>query len=80
MDFSGAEKTGKYLKTPFLSRKSIYTHFPGAGEVFIYTYLESDIPEKYLYTPFLSDPVGPMHVKCKLTQSMFVLFFFSIFY
>ena len=44
------EKLGKYLKTPFRRRKSIYTHFSGALEVLIYTYLA---PEKYLYTPEL---------------------------
>ena len=42
------EKPGKYLKTPFRRRRSIFTHFSGAGEVFIYTSLA---PEKYLYTP-----------------------------
>src|SRR6218665_2451895 len=29
------EKSGKYLKTPFRRRRSIYTHFSGAGEVLI---------------------------------------------
>src|SRR6218665_2548656 len=48
------EKHGKYLKTPFRRRKSIYTHFSVAGEVLIYTYLapeRPEKPEKYLYTP-----------------------------
>ena len=45
------EKPGKYLKTPFRPRRSIYTHFSGAREVIIYTYLASERPEKYLYTP-----------------------------
>ena len=48
------EKPGKYLKTPFRRRRSIYTHLSGAGEVLIYTYLapeRSEKPEKYLYTP-----------------------------
>jgi len=51
------DKLGKYLKTPFQRRRSIYTHFIGAGEVFIYTYLAPERPkkpeklEKYLYTP-----------------------------
>jgi len=50
---------GKYLKTPFRRRRSIYTHFSGAGEVLIYTYLaperpeRPEKPEKYLYTPAL---------------------------
>jgi len=42
------------LKTPFRRRRSIYTHFYGAGEVLIYTYLapkRPEKPEKYLYTP-----------------------------
>ena len=45
-----------YLKTPFRPRKSIYTHFFGAGEVLICTYLAPERPEKpenYLYTPIL---------------------------
>ena len=49
--FSAPEKPGKYLETP-----SIYTHFSGAGEVLIYTYLapeRPEKPEKYLYTPLL---------------------------
>src|SRR6218665_3718953 len=29
------EKPGKYLKTPFRRRRSIYTHFSGIGEVLI---------------------------------------------
>jgi len=29
------EKPGEYLKTPFRCRRSIYTHFSGAGEVLI---------------------------------------------
>jgi len=33
------EKPGKYLITPFRRRRSIYTHFSGAGEVLMYTYL-----------------------------------------
>ena len=51
------DKAGKYLKTPFRRRRSIYTHFSGAGEVLIYTYLapesleKPEKPEKYLYTP-----------------------------
>jgi len=45
------EKPGKYLKTPFWRRRSIYTCFSGAGEVLIYTYLALEKPEKYLYTP-----------------------------
>jgi len=48
------EKPGKYLKTPFRRRRSIYTNFSGAGEVLIYTYLapeRPEKPEKYLYTP-----------------------------
>src|SRR6218665_4038444 len=47
-------KPGMYLKTPFRRRRSIYTHFSGAGEVLIYTYLapeRPEKPEKYLYTP-----------------------------
>jgi len=45
------------LKTPFRRRRSINTHFSGAGEVLIYTYLAPERPEKpekpgkYLYTP-----------------------------
>src|SRR6218665_3468309 len=39
---------GKYLKAPFRRRRSIYTHFSGAGELLIYNYLA---PEKCLYTP-----------------------------
>src|SRR6218665_1234077 len=35
-------------------RRSIYTHFSGAGEVLIYIYLAPERPEKYLYTPILS--------------------------
>ena len=52
------EKPGKYLKTLFRRRRSIYTHFFGAVEVLIYTYLaperpeRPEKPEKYLYTPF----------------------------
>jgi len=53
------EKLGKYLKTPFRRRKSIYTHFSGTGEVLIVicTYLaqerpeKPEKPEKHLYTP-----------------------------
>src|SRR6218665_308597 len=48
------EKPGKYLKTPFPRRRSIYTHFSGSGEVLICTYLapeKQEKPEKYLYTP-----------------------------
>jgi len=48
------EKLVKYLKIPFRRRRSIYTHFSGAGEVLIYTYLVPERPEKqekYLYTP-----------------------------
>src|SRR6218665_1684109 len=51
------EEPGKYLKTPFRRRRSIYTHFSGAGEVLIYNYLaperpeKPEKPEKYLYTP-----------------------------
>src|SRR6218665_3998220 len=51
------EKPGKYLKTPFPRRRSIYTHFSGAGEVLIYTYLapeRPEKPEKYLYTPIMT--------------------------
>ena len=49
------KKPGKYLKTPFRRRRSISTHFSGAGEALrpIYTYLapeRSEKPEKYLYT------------------------------
>src|SRR6218665_1398822 len=47
------EKPGKYLKTPFQHRRSIYTHISGAGEVFIYNYPAPDKPEKHLYTPRL---------------------------
>src|SRR6218665_295692 len=57
MHFSGAEKPGKYSKTPFRLRRSIYAHFFGAGEVLIYTYLVPERPEKPdkdLYTPGLS--------------------------
>ena len=44
------------MKTPFRRRRSIYTHFSGAGEVLIYTYTymapeRPGKPEKYLYTP-----------------------------
>jgi len=55
--FPAPEKPGKYLKTPFRPRRSIHTHFSGAGEVLIYTYLaperpeRSEKPEKYLCTP-----------------------------
>src|SRR6218665_3855226 len=48
------KKPEKYLKTHFRRRRSIYTHFSGAGEVLIYTYLapeRPEKPEKYLYTP-----------------------------
>src|SRR6218665_2293960 len=54
---SAPEKPGKYLKTPFRRRRSIYTHFSGAGEVLIYTHWaperpeKPEKPEKYLYTP-----------------------------
>src|SRR6218665_1425847 len=40
--FPAPEKPGKYLKTPFRRRRSVYTHLSGAGEagepreVFIY--------------------------------------------
>jgi len=33
------EKPGKHLKTPFRPRRSIYTHFSGAGEVSAYIHL-----------------------------------------
>src|SRR6218665_1817423 len=39
------------------SRRSIYTHFSGAEEVLLYTYLapeRPEKPEKYLYTPVLT--------------------------
>ena len=49
------KKFGNYLETPFRRRSSIYTHFSDAEEVFIYTYLASEKPEKYLYTPHLSN-------------------------
>ena len=48
------EKPGKYLKTPFRRRGSIYKHFSGAGQMLIYTYMapeRPEKPEKYLYTP-----------------------------
>ena len=48
------EKPGKYLKTPFRRRRSIYSCFSGAGEVLIYTYLALEKPEKYLYTSLIS--------------------------
>jgi len=44
----------KYFKTPFRRRRGMYTHFSGAEEVLIYTYLapeRPEKPEKYLYTP-----------------------------
>src|SRR6218665_1137195 len=56
------EKPGKNLKTPFMCRRSIHTHFSGAGKVLLYTYLaperpkKSEKPEKYLYT-LLSIPL-----------------------
>jgi len=43
-----SEKPRKYLHTPFRLRRSICTHFFGAGEVLVYTYMA---PEKHLYTP-----------------------------
>jgi len=49
------EKPGTYFKTPFRLRRSIYTHFSGAGEVLIYIYLAPERPEKYLYTPVKSN-------------------------
>ena len=55
MYISTSPKPGKYLKTsPFRRRRSICTHFAGAGEVLIYIYLAPERPEKYLYTPFES--------------------------
>ena len=36
---------------PLRRLESIYTQLSGAGEVFIYTYLAPEKPEKYLYTP-----------------------------
>ena len=53
---SAPEKPEKYLKTPFRRRRSIYTHFSGAGEVLICTYLapeRPEKPEKYLYTSLI---------------------------
>jgi len=50
------DKPGKYLETPFRCRKRIYTHFSGAREVLrpYMHYLAPEMPEKYLYTPWLS--------------------------
>src|SRR6218665_28418 len=45
------EKPRKYLHTPFRRRRSIFTHFSGAREVFIYIYLGPEKPKKHLYTP-----------------------------
>src|SRR6218665_2682561 len=57
------EKPGKYLETPFQRRRSIYTHFIGAGEVPICTYLAPEQPkkpEKYFYTPAMEPPGDKM--------------------
>src|SRR6218665_550076 len=49
------EKPRKYLKTPFRRRRSVCTHFSGAGEVLIYAHLapekpkKPETPEKHLY-------------------------------
>src|SRR6218665_3665079 len=58
MHFSGAGKAWEVFKNTFPApRKSIFTHFSGAGEVLIYTYLaperpeKPEKPEKYLYIP-----------------------------
>src|SRR6218665_538669 len=76
MHFSAPEKPGKYLKTPFRRRRSVYTHFCGAGEVLICTYLaperpeKPEKPEKYLYTPVDTDDEYMIMIDCCLTISV----------
>jgi len=57
------EKPEKYLKTPFRRRRSIYTHFFGAGEVLIYTYLAPEKPEKP--KKYLETPISNMELFCR---------------
>src|SRR6218665_234017 len=74
------EKLGKYLKTPFRRRKSIYTHFSGAGEVLIYTYLAPERPEKYLYTPKSSVKIPSLatEISCLPVFMWYSLSFFQV--
>ena len=77
------EKPGKYLKAPFRRRRSISTHFSGAGEVLIYTYLAQEVPEKpekpkkYLYIPKLYMQLGLFRSKGK-PQNISKIMLFSM--
>ena len=77
------EKPWKYLKTPLRRRRSIYTHFSGAGEVLIYTYLapekpgKPEKPEKYLYTLISTFPIFSSS-SCLLARVLFVSRYFCI--
>jgi len=59
---SGAGEAYEVFKYTFPAPEKYFTHFSGAGEVLIYTYLA---PEKNLYTPN-ANCQSDMRINCTL--------------